>query len=95
MIVTGTEIETITGTETGGETEAAAGSITVMIVEEGEEVAVVEVWRGGNLVVVLGNHTGIWVAYSHLEKISMFHIQMLPTNHSTRLRNTGVQKKLL
>jgi hypothetical protein len=41
VIVTRTEIGIVTGTETGEETEVAAGSITVMIVEVGEEVAVV------------------------------------------------------
>lgn len=53
VIVTGT------GIEIGEETEVVAGSITVMIVEEGEVVAVVEFRKGGNLVAVLENHTGI------------------------------------
>jgi hypothetical protein len=59
VIVTGTEIGIVTGTETEGETEVAAGTITVMIAEEVEEVAVAEIQKDGNLVVVLGNHTGI------------------------------------
>lgn len=39
VIVTGTEIETVTGIETGEETEVVAGTIIVMIAE----VAVAEV----------------------------------------------------
>jgi hypothetical protein len=41
VIVTRTEIGTVTGTETGEETAVAAGNITVMIGEEGEEGAMV------------------------------------------------------
>lgn len=64
MIVTGieTEIGKVTGIVTEEEREVVAGTITVMIDdvrEVVEEVAVVEISRAGNLVVVLGNHTGI------------------------------------
>jgi len=97
VIVTGIETETeigkVTGIVTEEEREVVAGTITVMIDEVGE-VAVVEVWRVGNLVVVLGNHTGIWAACSPLQKIFTFHIQMLRTDHNMKLRNTGFQKKL-